>query len=280
MSDTVNFRAGHGPSSAVGKLLEISPAPMVIVGANSGSMSAVLQQMVHLQAAASAYDVARKFVAISGRRNSTTSGMVTVGNATAHAVMGATGVTSIAGQMVQSVGFTDLARNFAAAAGMSDVAEQIAVTASIRSAMSRSVVASLAKRALLRRIREDVARVKERARRAQAHIFAALEKARTREDRRRIGFSIAMSSAKRIARAAALTALAVRTHVDHSPPPAEAITTTPRKVRGPNSRQRHRFVVVAGPPSCHRGRGSRSIPGVLHARSQPTHRSRTRVPAR
>lgn len=272
MSDIVSAWAGCGRSSAAWRFLEASRTPTVIVGANEGSMSAyrrVVSMAKTMARHQGSVPVPSLLLEV----------LVATWISPARAVVGATGVTSIANQ-VESTGFAEMARNIAAATGRPDVAEQIALTASIQSAMNRSVVASLAKRALIVRIRENVARVKDRARRAQAHIFAATEKARTRKERQRIGSTIARSSAKRIALASALTALAVRTHVDHSPPPGQAVTTTPRKVRGPNSRQRHRFVVEAGPPACHRGRGSRVTPGVLHERLQLALGFRTRAAVR
>jgi hypothetical protein len=58
-----------------------------------------------------------------------------------------------------------------------------------------------------------------------------------REQRNFLAFRlwVTFSSAERIERSAATTALALRLHVDHSVPPRRATAITPRKLRGPNT---------------------------------------------
>ena len=136
----------------------------------------------------------------------------------------------------------------AAVAGRRAAAAQAVAVAGRRAAFAQArFYAATARSTANKAVRRALASARAQAARARDAVEAALERARERRRERtrlRSQLVASFSAHQRLAYAAVRTAMAVRLHVDHSPPPRDALTTTPRTVRGPNSAGRPRLVVV------------------------------------
>jgi hypothetical protein len=160
-------------------------------------------------------------------------------------VMAQSGFASIgaaATQIEAAIGATSTARW-----GISPATAAVAVATARTSGIFNGQVT--ASRVLARRspFNSTLQRVMELVRRAREALDAGLDLMSERlRERRQLGSELAtsFSAHERLAYAALRTTMAMRLHVDRSPPPREALTTTPRTLRGPSPAGRPHLVVV------------------------------------